>query len=109
MSKYRNENYTVLKGSIPKSLKIGFKVLCTQKKLTMSCILEEMIHKWIQANAPVSTNIVDSCDEEIEDVKGYIPKSLKHQFKVLCIRKRVEMGLILHILIQQWISSSAQT
>lgn len=98
------ENYTaVVKGNIPKSLKLNFKVLCVQKDVTMSSVLEELIDKWIQENAPTYMDIIDFDDEALEEVKGYIPKSLKLQFKKMCIRKRIDIKFVLYELIQEWI------
>lgn len=101
------ENYIVVKGNIPKSLKLSFKVLCVQKDLTMSSVLEELIEKWMQENAPTYIDIVNFDDEALEEVKGYIPKSLKLQFKTCCTRKRIDMRLVLYELIQEWIKTNA--
>jgi hypothetical protein len=79
------EQSVVVKGVVPKSLKLQFNVLCTKQELKMSEAIEELIEKWIQADGPKFTT--DWSDEDLVEVKGYIPRSLKRQFKVLCARK----------------------
>lgn len=93
----------VVKGAVPRALKLQFKVLCVHKELEMSEVIEDLIEKWIQADAPVPESRADVSDEDYEDVKGYIPKSLKLQFKVLCTQKRVKMRYVLYQLINEWV------
>lgn len=103
------EEYVVVKGAIPRSLKLQFKVLCTQKELEMSEVLEDLIEKWIKTDAPVPESPVDLSNEDSEDVKGYIPKSLKLQFKVLCTQKRVKMRSVLYNLIHEWVQGGGSS
>ncbi|NEQ27461.1 MAG: hypothetical protein F6K28_52345 [Microcoleus sp. SIO2G3] len=105
MAKKNGEEYVVVKGAIPRTLKTRFKVLCIQNDLEMSAVLEDLIKKWIQANAPVSDYPTDLSNQDSEDVKGYIPKSLKLQFKVLCAQKRVKMRFVLYELINKWVQT----
>lgn len=95
----------VVKGAVPKSLKLQFKVLCVQKDLEMSAVLEDLIEKWIEADAPVYESPLDLSEEDSEDVKGYIPKSLKLHFKTLCTLKRVKMRSVLYQLIHEWVQA----
>ena len=99
------EEYVVVKGAVPKSLKLQFKVLCVQKELEMSAVLEDLIEQWIQADSPVHEFSIDLSAEESEDVKGYVPKSLKLHFKTLCTLKRVKMRSVLHQLINEWVQA----
>lgn len=103
MFKKNNEETVVVKGAIPKTLKLQFKVICVQKELQMSEVLENLIRQWIQADAPISEFSVNLFNEDYEDVKAYIPKSLKRQFKLLCAQKRVTIRSILYVLIKQWV------
>ncbi len=105
MTKKDNE-LAIVKGAIPSSLKLRFKVLCVQQRLKMSSVIEDIIRKWIQAGAPVPDSFPNFSEENLEDVKGYIPKSLKSQFKNLCIWKGVMMRSILYNLINQWVESA---
>ncbi len=109
MPKSNDEEYVVVKGSVPRSLKLQFKVLCIQKELQMSEVLEELIEKWIQADGPVPESPADLSNEDSEDVKGYVPKSLKLQFKVLCTQKRVKMRSVLYYLINEWVQAGGPT
>ena len=95
----------VVKGAVPKSLKLQFKVLCVQQELEMSAVLEDLIEKWIQEDAPIHESPADlsDSDEDSEDVKGYIPKSLKLHFKTLCTLKRVKMRSVLYQIIHEWV------
>ncbi|MBD2518815.1 hypothetical protein H6G93_28405 [Nostoc sp. FACHB-973] len=97
------EEFTVVKGNIPKSLKIQFKVFCVQKNAEMSEILEILIRQWIQAGAPVPQLHSNLLKEELEEIKGYIPKNLKYQFKIICKHKKVTMRSVLYGLITQWV------
>ncbi len=99
------EEYVIVKGAVPKDLKLRFKVVCTQKELEMSAVLEELIKKWIQAGAHVPRSLTDLPNEDSEDVKGYIPKSLKLQFKVLCTQKRIKIRSVLYNLIYEWLQT----
>ncbi|MBH8552323.1 hypothetical protein I8751_08035 [Nostocaceae cyanobacterium CENA357] len=101
MTVAKNEitEFEVVKGTIPKSLKIQFKVFCVQKNLEMSEVLEALIKQWIQTDAPVSQLSYNLVPEELEELKGYVPKSLKYQFKSLCKQKRVTMRSVLYALI----------
>lgn len=101
MTVAKNEiiEFEVVKGTIPKSLKIQFKVFCVRKNLEMSEVLETLIKQWIQTDAPVSQLSHDLVQEELEELKGYIPKKLKHQFKSLCKQKRITMRSVLYALI----------
>lgn len=109
MPKRDGEESVVVKGAVPRVLKLQFKVLCTQKELEMSAVLEDLIEKWIQADAPVPESPTDLSNEDSEDVKGYIPKSLKLQFKVLCTQKRVKMRSVLYNLINEWVQAGGST
>ncbi|MCA1990502.1 MAG: hypothetical protein LDL41_00415 [Coleofasciculus sp. S288] len=97
------DKYVVVKGALPKSIKLQFKVLCVQKDLEMSAVLEELIEKWIQADGPVYHSSVDLSDENSEDVKAYVPKSLKLHFKTLCTLKQVKMRSVLYELVHEWV------
>lgn len=103
------EEYVVVKGTVPRSLKLQFKILCVEKGLEMSSVLEDLIEKWIQADAPVPKSPTDLFDEDSEVVKGYVPKFLKFQFKVLCIQKRVKISSVLHNLINGWVEVGGST
>ncbi len=101
MTVAKNEitEFEVVKGTIPKSLKIQFKVFCVQKNLEMSEVLEALIKQWIQTDAPVAQLSHNLAPEELEELKGYVPKTLKYQFKSLCKQKRVTMRSVLYALI----------
>ena len=99
------EEYVIVKGAVPKDLKLRFKVVCTQKELQMSAVLEDLIEKWIQAGAPVPKVLTNLPNEDSEEVKGYIPESLKLQFKVLCTQKRIKMRSVLYNLIHEWLQT----
>jgi hypothetical protein len=105
VTKRTEEEYVVVKGAVPKSLKFRFKLLCVQNELEMSAVLEDLINKWIEADAPVDESTAHLPDEDSEDVKGYIPKSLKLQFKTLCTLKRVKMRSVLYQLINEWVQA----
>jgi hypothetical protein len=93
----------IIKGSVPGSLKLQFKVLCTQKDLHMSEVLERLISQWIQADTPIVNFVTDLAEEDYEEVKGYIPSDLKIQFKVLCTQKKIKMRFVLYNLIYEWV------
>jgi hypothetical protein len=97
------EEFTVVKGNIPKQLKIQFKVFCVQKNVEMSEILETLIHQWIQIGAPIPEIINNLVIEELEEIKGYVPKNLKYQFKILCKQRQVTMRSVLYALITEWV------
>ncbi|BAZ48576.1 hypothetical protein NIES4103_11840 [Nostoc sp. NIES-4103] len=104
MVKNHSEETVVVKGAIPRALKLKFKVLCVQKELEMSEVLERLIRNWIQTDSPVAEfSSMDLLNQEFEDVKAYVPKSLKRQFKLLCTQKRVTIRSILYLLIKQWV------
>jgi len=105
VSENRDEESVVIKGVIPSALKLQFKVLCVQRDLRMSTVLENLIKQWLAADAPTLELMANGLDEDSEEIKGYIPKSLKHQFKVLCVQKRAGMGPVLHSLIQEWVQA----
>jgi hypothetical protein len=105
VSHVESDEYAVVKGAVPKSLKLQFKVLCVQQELEMSAVLEELIATWIQADGPVKQSLVDLSEENSEYVKAYVPKSLKLQFKTLCTMKRVKMRLIIYQLICEWVQT----
>lgn len=108
MSRGNNEELVVVKGSVSRDLKFQFKVLCTQNELTMSLVLDNLIKKWIQAGGPIfesTTDLTDLSNQDFQEVKGYIPESLKLQFKVLCTTKQVTMRFVLYNLIKEWVSS----
>lgn len=106
VSNIDSEEYVVVKGAVPKSLKLQFKVICVQKDLEMSAVLEDLIEQWIEADAPVPEFTPDLSEEDSEDVKGYIPKALKLQFKTLCTQKRVKMRSVLYQLIHEWVQAN---
>ncbi len=101
MTVAKNEitEFEVVKGTIPKSLKIQFKVFCVQQSVEMSEVLEALIRQWIQTDAPISQLPHNLALEELEELKGYVPKILKHRFKSLCKQKRVTMRSVLYALI----------
>ncbi|MEI2580224.1 hypothetical protein [Scytonema sp. PRP1] len=109
MAKKDSEETVVVKGAIPKTLKLRFKVVCVQKELEMSEVLEDLIRQWIQADAPITESSMDMSNQDPEDVKAYVPKSLKLQFKMLCTQKRVTIRSVLYMLIKQWIERGGST
>jgi len=108
VSESHGEPFVVIKTTIPHSLKLRFKVCCVQKDLRMSAVLEKLIRQWIQAELVSLESTSGLSHERVEEVKGYIPKSLKLQFKVLCVEKQVGMGSVLHSLIQDWVRTDDQ-
>lgn len=107
MTQKNREKRVVIKANIPSSLKLRFKVLCAYQKVTISSVLEHLIEKWIQANTPINNFIKNqSSGEELKELKGYIPESLKVQFKVSCVRKSITMKYALHNLIGKWMKAS---
>ena len=102
------EQYVVIKGAVPKSLKLQFKVLCVQQGLEMSTVVEDLIERWIQADAPIHEPPTDLYSEDSEDVKGYIPKPLKLEFKTLCTLKQVKIRSVLYQLLQEWVQSQGE-
>lgn len=104
MTNRDSKESVIVKGVIPRNLKLQFKVLCIQKELRMSTVLEDLLRKWIQADSPVSELLLDPA-EDAEYVKGYIPKSLKLQFKVLCTMRGVKMCSIMYALINEWVQA----
>lgn len=109
VAKKDSEETVVVKGAIPKTLKLRFKVVCVQKELEMSEVLEDLIRQWIQADVPITESCVDLSNQDSEDVKAYVPKSLKLQFKMLCAQKRVTIRSVLYMLIKQWIEMGGCT
>ncbi|NEO29707.1 MAG: hypothetical protein F6K36_04495 [Symploca sp. SIO3C6] len=103
MSNQEDEELVVVKGAVPSYLKLQFKVLCAQRGLKMSSVLEQLLKRWIQAGGPISSNLLP--EEDPEDVKGYVPKSLKLQFKVICTQQRVKMRHVLYQIINEWVQS----
>jgi hypothetical protein len=109
-----NEERAIVKGAVPRSLKLRFKVICIEKEIEMSSVLECIIRRWIQADSPISNISIfikrSNClNESLEDVKGYISKSLKLQFKICCAQKQVKIRDVLHKLIEEWIQAGAPT
>jgi hypothetical protein len=98
----KGEDNVAIKASIPTSLKLHFKVLCTQQENTMSKKIEELIEEWIQADSPTSDFVATPSDRDYEDIRGYLPKALKIQFKVICAQKQIEMNFVLYNLIKKW-------
>lgn len=109
VSENQRKKYVIIKGAVPSSLKLKFKILCIQKNLKMSEVIEELISQWIQANAPISYFIADEANEDYENVKGYIPNELKTQFKVVCTQKKLKMCFVLHNLIGEWIKTESRS
>lgn len=99
----KSKKRVVIKVQLPKNLKLLFKVICTQKNLTMSDVLEELIEKWIQADVSTNNFISEPTCEEDEALKGYIAESLKTSFKISCIQKGMTMRHVLYNLIHSWI------
>lgn len=93
----------VVKAFVPQSLKTRFKVCCIRHDLKMSTVLEQLIRQWIQSESLDLHIISHPSGEVVEEVKGYIPKALKQQFKILCTQHQFQMSYVLHFLIQEWL------
>ena len=101
-----DQQHVAIKAAIASSLKLKFKVLCAQRKQTMSQVTQEAIEQWIQANTTV-LNFQHECSEsKSEELKVYIPEQLKTQFKVLCVENKVTMRFALCNLIHQWVETN---
>ena len=74
----------------------------------MSHILEELISQWIQDGFSINDFNFEPISTECEDIKGYIPESLKTSFKISCIEKGVTMRFALYNLICLWIKRECQ-
>lgn len=107
MAKNGIKEFAIVKGTIPKPLKIQFKVFCVQKNVEMSEVLEALIKQWLQTGTPVPQLRSNLVEEELEEIKGYIPESLKVQFKVFCKQKQVTMRFVLHALITKWVEMNS--
>ncbi len=71
----------------------------------MSTVLENLIQQWLDADAPNLKLIAKGADEDSEEIKD-IFRGPQASFKLLCVQKRAEMGLVLHSLIQEWVQAS---
>lgn len=97
------EKTIVIKVKIPQKSKLKFKIICTEKRVTMSYVLETLISQWIEDNFSINNFILEPATEECEDLKGYISESLKTSFKITCIEKGITMRFALYNLICLWI------
>ncbi|MGF1521874.1 MAG: hypothetical protein ACFBSF_06075 [Leptolyngbyaceae cyanobacterium] len=104
--KVNADRAVVVKAFIPQSLKVQFKVCCIQRELKMSAVLEHLIRQWIASGSTDLEPVANPCDEPVEEVKGYIPRALKQQFKVLCTQNHIQMSYLLHSLIQKWLAEN---
>ncbi len=102
-AKSRVKEFAIVKGTIPKSLKIQFKVFCVKKNVEMSEVIEALIKQWLQKGATVSQLNNNLLQEELEEIKGYVSKNVKCQFKLICKQKQVTMRSVLHTLITMFI------
>jgi hypothetical protein len=106
VAKRDSEESVVVKGVMPSSLKLQFKVLCTQQELKMSEVIEDLIEGWIQADGESVPEFTPNLSEEdFVEVKGYVPESIKIRFKILCTQKRVSIRSVLYHLINEWVHS----
>jgi hypothetical protein len=101
----KKEEHAVIKGAIPRDIKYRFKIVCIQQELDMSTVLEQLIQDWVQKESPILKHSVNSAQDELEDVKAYVSKSLKLQFKIICAQKKLKMRFVLQFLINQWLQS----
>lgn len=99
----KDEKLVIVKINLPKNLKLQFKILCMYKDLTMSNVIGELIEKWIQNNAYTDNFISEPSRGDGEELKGYIPKTLKTNFRILCIKKEITMRHVLYNLIRRWV------
>jgi hypothetical protein len=109
MSTKSNQARVVIKGFIPKSLKLQFKLRCVQHGLKMGEVLEVLVKQWIQANGSTSsftTQWHNSSDEEAESVKGQVSLSLKTEFKSLCTQRKVTQCFTVYNLIRKWVEAN---
>ncbi|WP_245602823.1 hypothetical protein [Gloeothece verrucosa] len=74
----------------------------------MSDVIESLIREWILNNGPTNEfeYLEDVLNETYEDIKGYLPSSLKLEFKVLCTQKKLKIRFVITNLIQKWIKIS---
>jgi hypothetical protein len=106
VAKRDSEESVVIKGVVPSSLKLQFKVLCTKQELKMSEVIEDLIEGWIQADGESVPEFTPNLSEEdFVEVKGYVPESIKIRFKILCTQKRVSIRSVLYHLINEWVHS----
>ncbi|NJK56856.1 MAG: hypothetical protein HC939_13050 [Pleurocapsa sp. SU_5_0] len=103
MTDKNNEQRVAIKTNVPIKVKLQFKILCIEKELNMSKVIEESIRNWIQANAPISCFTTDLSSNRCEVIKAYIPHFLRIQFKVLCTQNKIAMSLVLYNLVEEWI------
>ena len=108
-TKARKEKSAV-KTTVSSSFKVQFKLLCVQKELTISYMLEKIVRDFIQSHQDLPKNLenLKPSLHNLKIVKGYIPKSLKFQFKVFCTQKQIPMNLVLSHLIETWVEKNNQ-
>lgn len=106
MIEENNKKHVLINTNVSKKMKRRFKILCAEKDLTMSTVIEQSIKTWIQANAPISDFTADLSNKEYEIVKGYIPHFLKTEFKVFCTQHGITMNQALYNLLRQWIEAN---
>lgn len=95
---------SIIKTSISYSLKTKFKILCIQDGMTISSMMECLIKDFIETDQDI--DIPEELSLTLQDtvvVKGYVPDSLKSQFKALCNRRKIPMNLVLYYMIKTWV------
>ena len=107
MNNKEGKEKSVIKTLISNSLKVQFKLFCVQNEITMSEMLERLIRNLIEADQDLLENLNPPLQNP-KVVKGYIPSSLKLQFKVFCTQKQLPMNLVLSYLIETWVEINNQ-
>ena len=107
MNNKEGKEKSVIKTLISNSLKVQFKLFCVQNEITMSEMLERLIRNLIEADQDLLENLTPPLQNH-KVVKGYIPSSLKLQFKVFCTQKQLPMNLVLSYLIETWVETNNQ-
>lgn len=108
MTANHQEEKSVIKTSVASSLKVQFKLLCVQNELTISDMLERLIHDLVESEREIPSNLPSPL-QEIKVVKGYIPSSLKREFKLFCTQKQIPMNLVLSYLIRTWVEETIRS
>ncbi|NBD31430.1 MAG: hypothetical protein GVY17_00255 [Cyanobacteria bacterium] len=110
-NKQDEQSRVVVKATIPIALKTQFKVLCVERHLKMSQVIEGAIQEWIETPDVIALSI-PCCvkkDDDSEEIKSYLSPTLKTQFKALCAKKRVKMQQVTLTLIHHWINCQTET
>ena len=97
------EKLVAIRGDVPESLRVRFKMACAERKVTINDTLAALVEAWIYSG-DIGARGSSRNNASVWDATNFlnIPELLRAQFVEFCLKRDVTISDVLAMLIKKW-------